>query len=125
VEKTLSLVTVGDNSRTAIRTKSSIPFRTAPTPAFGIQYQTFSLNADAHALVDGRRITVTLTLDYEFANQAHEGEGEGRAAGTVTFSVTNMIQAVLEDGQPLAVSDQMDAASDYRVTVEAKATILR
>jgi hypothetical protein len=125
VEKTLALVTVGDNSKTAIRTKSSIPFRYAPSPAAGVQYQSLSLNADARAFVEGRRITVMLTLDYEFATQAHEGEVEGRAAGPVTSSVQNVIQALLEDGLPLVVSDQVDAASDYRVTVEAKATILR
>jgi hypothetical protein len=125
VEKTLALVTVGDNSKTAIRTKSSIPFRYASSPAAGIQYQSLSLNADARAFVEGRRITVMLTLDYEFATQAHEGEVEGRAAGPVTSSVQNVIQAVLQDGLPLVVSDQVDAASDYRVTVEAKATILR
>lgn len=125
VEKTLSLVTVGDNSRTAIRTKSSIPFTVGSGPGGGIHYQSLSLNADGKALVEGRRIAVMLTLDYEFATQAREGEVEGRAAGVVTSSVQNVIQAVLEDGKALVVSDQMDAATDYRVTVEAKATILR
>jgi len=125
VEKTLALVTVGDNSRTAIRTKSSIPFSVGTKPNGGVQYQSLSLNADARARVEGRRIAVMLTLDFEFVTQAREGEVEGRAAGTVTSSVQNVIQAVFEDGKPLVVSDQVDAATDYRVTVEAKATILR
>jgi hypothetical protein len=125
VEKTLALVTVGDNSRTAIRTKSSVPFNVGPKSNEGIQYQSLSLNADARVLVEGSRVAADLTLEYEFATQAHEGEVEGRAAGTVTSSVQNAIRALLEDGKPLVVSDQVDAATDYRVTVEAKATILR
>jgi hypothetical protein len=124
VEKTLALVTVGDNSRTAIRTKSNVPFSAGKSDE-GIRYQSLSLNADARVLVEGKRVAAELTLEYEFATQAHEGEVEGRAAGTVTSSVQNAIRALLEDGKPLVVSDQVDAASDYRVTVEAKATILR
>jgi hypothetical protein len=112
VEKTLALVAIGDNSRTSVRTASTVPFPTG-----------VSLKADVRATVEGRRILVALSLDYTFATQAVEGEG--RAAGTQTSSVQNEIRAVLDDGKPLVVSDQVDAGGDYRVTVEAKATILR
>jgi hypothetical protein len=121
VEKILALVVIGDDSRTAVRTASSVPFPVGGSGNF--QYRDLSLNADVRAIVGGRRIRVALSLDYNFAIQATEGEGRG--AGPTTSSVRNEIRAVLEDGKALVVSDQVDAASDYRVTVEAKATILR
>jgi hypothetical protein len=120
VEKILALVVIGDDSRTAVRTSSSVPF---PMGGTSFQYRDLSLNADVRAIVGGRHIRVALTLDYNFAIQATEGDG--RASGPTTSSVRNEIRAVLEDGKPLVVSDQVEAASDYRVTVEAKATILR
>jgi hypothetical protein len=82
--------------------------------------RTSGLNADVRATVDGKRILLALTLSYTILATA--------ASPDLLPPVVNMNndgRTVLEDGKPLIVSEQVDAATDHRLVVEAKATILR
>jgi hypothetical protein len=115
-EKPLTVVTVGDGSKTGLRSQSDVQLRAGNQSA----NRTSGLNADVRATVDGKRILLALTLSYTILATA--------ASPDLLPPVVNMNndgRTVLEDGKPLIVSEQVDAATDHRLVVEAKATILR
>jgi hypothetical protein len=115
-DRPLTVVTVGDGSRTAIRSSSDLMVKAGTSS----QNRTLGLNADVRATVDRSRILVALVLNYGFLTTA--------ASPDQLPPFVNMnsdVRIVLEDGKALVVSDQLDAASDYRLIVEAKATVLR
>jgi hypothetical protein len=78
------------------------------------------LNVDALPKVhkDGR-IRVELTIEYR--PTAAEAESEKSTTPTVNETIT----VLLEDGKPVVISQSADPATDRKVKVEAKATILK
>ncbi len=76
-----------------------------------------NLNVDGHPeiLREGR---IRLTLSLEYAPQ----EGPDRAA---PIPISESVTAILEDGKSLVVSQAADPASDRKVRLEVKATIVR
>ena len=78
------------------------------------------INADVRATVDGKRIYLALTLSYNFLAPA---PGPDQLPPTVNMNWDG--RAVLDDGKSLVMSDQVDAATNHRLVVEAKATIQR
>ncbi len=78
------------------------------------------LNVDAQPKVhkDGR-IRVDMTIEYR--PTAAEAESEK----STTPTVNETINVLLEDGKPLVISQSADPATDRKVKVEAKATILK
>ena len=116
-ERTLSVVAVGDGSKTAVRSGSDVPIPTGAGGAF--QYRNVGLTADVRVIVE-KRVQLSLTLSYNYLATTPAADKP------VTIgSMTSEIRALLEDGKPLVISDQVDAATDQRLIVEAKATILR
>lgn len=79
-----------------------------------------TLNVDAQPRVhrDGK-IRVDLTIEYR--PTAAESDTEQSSTPTINESIS----VLLEDGKPLVISQSADPATDRRVKVEAKATILR
>ena len=77
-------------------------------------------NVDAQPKVhkDGR-IRVDMTIEYR--PTAAEAESEK----STTPTVNETINVLLEDGKPLVISQSADPATDRKVKVEAKATILK
>ena len=78
------------------------------------------LNVDAEPKMhkDGR-VRVSMTLEYRPV--AAEGESEKSS----TPNLNEMINVLLEDGKPLVISQSADPATDRKVKVEVKATILK
>lgn len=68
-------------------------------------------------LLDGGRIQLQMTLDYTSADATD--------AALASNNVRVRQEVVLESGKPLVIAEPADAMTDRRVTVEAKATILR
>jgi hypothetical protein len=114
----LTVVAVGDGSKTAVRSGGEVPIPTSPGGA-SFQYRNVGLNADVRVVVE-KRVQLSLTLSYTFL-AATTAPDKPPTVGTMTSE----IRALLDDGKPLVISDQVDAATEQRLIVEAKATILR
>ncbi len=75
-----------------------------------------ALNVDASAeIVRDNRIRVLLSLEY-----TPQDTGKG-----APMAISETVATLLEDGKPLVVSQSADPASDRKVRVELKATIVR
>lgn len=83
-------------------------------------FRPVTLNIDAQPRVhrDGK-IRVDLTLEYR--PTAAESDTEQSTTPTINESIS----VLLEDGKPLMISQSADPATDRKVKVEAKATIIR
>jgi hypothetical protein len=95
-----------------------------PGPPMDLRYNftALPLNIDARSVViDDTRVKVELQVNYETAVP----DRVVRTGQPVTAKVTENLSLVLENGKPVVVSQSADAASDRRVTVEVKATILK
>ncbi len=114
VVKTVS-ATVADRSTARIRTSGSVR-----TPMGGREVV---LNVDAGPnLVNVNGVTkLRLVLVIEYRPVTAESDTEKSSTPTITEALT----AVLEDGKPLVISQSADPATDRKVKVEVKATILR
>jgi hypothetical protein len=76
-----------------------------------------TLNIDATPyIVDGSRVRLQLTLEYRAQTLDEKAP---------TSPINEMITVTLENGTPLVVSQAADPATDRRVTVEVRATILK
>jgi glucose/arabinose dehydrogenase len=74
-----------------------------------------TLNVDSRAeIVREGRIRVFVTIEYR---------PQSETAGIMP--ITETLAAILDDGKPLVVSQSADPASDRKVRLELKATILR
>ena len=86
-------------------------------------YRDVILNVDAGTTmvnVNGvQKMRVSLTIEYRPV--AMESDTEK----TTTPSINESLTVVLEDGKPLVISQSADPATDRKVKVEVKATILR
>ena len=114
VVKTVTAV-IADRSNARIRTSGSVR-----TPQ---GYRDVILNVDAGTTmvnVNGvQKMRVSLTIEYRPV--AMESDTEK----TTTPSINESLTVVLEDGKPLVISQSADPATDRKVKVEVKATILR
>lgn len=128
ITKTLNVI-AADRESGSIRSKveiprpHSIPGSAGQTPAIvSYNYVSLPLNVDVRPeLVEGGRIRARLILNYQTTSAPKAGSGEPHSTSEVTATVI----AVLENGKPLVVSQSADAATDRKVIVELKATILK
>lgn len=65
------------------------------------------------------KLKVDLTIDYRPV------AGEADSEKTTTPSINEMLTIILEDGKSMVISESADPATDRKVKVEAKATILK
>jgi hypothetical protein len=115
VTKTVSATVVADRSPVRIRTSGAVR-----TP---MGNRDVVLNVDAMpTLVNVNNVTkVRISLTIEYRPVALESDTEK----TSTPSINEQLTAVLEDGKPLLISQSADPATDRKVKIEVKATILR
>lgn len=113
ISKTVSLV-ISDGHFARIRTGGDVRTPMGIRPVI--------LNVDARPVVmPNNRDRVRVELSIEYRPIAAEAESEK----STTPSINESLTVILEDGKPLVVSQSADPATDRRVKVEAKATILR
>jgi hypothetical protein len=115
VTKTVSATVVADRSPVRIRTSGAVR-----TP---MGNRDVVLNVDAMpSLVNVNNVTkIRISLTIEYRPVALESDTEK----TSTPSINEQLTAVLEDGKPLLISQSADPATDRKVKIEVKATILR
>ena len=115
VTKTVTATVVADRSPVRIRTSGAVR-----TP---MGMRDVVLNVDAiPSLVNVISVTkVRVSLTIEYRPVALESDTEK----TTTPSINESLTAVLEDGKPLLISQSADPATDRKVKIEVKATILR
>jgi hypothetical protein len=119
VKKTLSVI-VADGHNGSVRSKVTV---VVPGPAgTAARYEDLPLNVDVKAdIMENSFIRTWLILNYETFNTTRDSNAGGAVRSIVTGNQTMM----LENGKPLIVSQSADAATDRKVTLELKATILR
>jgi hypothetical protein len=114
--KTVSMV-VADRSAGSIRTGGTL----IPTD-LGAQALTINVDASPTILRDGA-IRVQFGLEYQPRPGADPKQPT--AAPTRMSQVNERLAVIVQDGKPLVISQAADAASDRKITVELKATILK
>jgi hypothetical protein len=94
--------------------------RTAGDVKVGNNFRTVTLNVDAtpEVLRDGR---VRVACNVEYRAQL----GQGNAEENQPTTVSEMFNVILADGKQTVVSQSADPASDRKVQVELKATIVK
>jgi hypothetical protein len=94
---------------------------TMPVP-FSHNFTSLPLNVDARSVViDDTRVRLELQVNYETAVP----DRVVRPGQPVNAKVTENLTVVLDSGKPVVISQSADAASDRKVTVEVRATILK
>jgi hypothetical protein len=112
VKKTITM-NVADGESGRIRTNAEVHRKnTAPTVV--------PLSVDASPEIDGTKIRLRASLEYQLLKDAPEPE---LPAGKT--SITQMVTAVLNDGVPTILSQSADPLTDRKVTLEVKATIIK
>jgi uncharacterized protein (DUF4415 family) len=109
--KTVSL-TVADGEGGSARSTVEAPWGKTE------QFRTSNLKVDARPEIDGHKIRLRLTLEYNFI------EAADLPKPPVTH-VQESITFLLENGQPLVVAESAEPAGDRRVRLEVTATIVR
>jgi hypothetical protein len=122
VKKTLSVI-AADRHNGSVRSKVTVvvpgPPQSGPVTT-GPRYEELPLNVDVRAeVMENGLIRTHLILNYETFSASRE---TGAAVRSV---VTGNQTMMLENGKPLIVSQSADAATDRKVMLELKATILR
>ncbi len=135
VIKTVTLVQA-NGDRSSIRSSNDVavpqrvvrdgsdPSGEAATPIrdYAYNFMALPLNIDARShVMDDSRVRLELQVSYETAVP----DRVVRPGQPVTAKVTENLSMVLDSGKPVVISQSADAASDRRVTVEVKATILK
>ena len=112
VRKTITM-NVADGESGRIRTNAEV-FRknTAPTIV--------PLSVDAYPEIDGTKIRLRASLEYQLLKDAPEPE---LPAGKT--SITQSVTAILSDGVSTVLSQSADPLTDRKVTLEVKATIIK
>ena len=112
VRKTITM-NVADGESGRIRTNAEV-FRknTAPTVV--------PLSVDASPEIEGTRIRLRASLEYQLLKEAPEPE---LPAGKT--SITQSVTAILNDGVTTILSQSADPLTDRKVTLEVKATIIK
>ena len=112
VRKTITM-NVADGESGRIRTNAEV-FRkgTAPTVV--------PLSIDANPQIEGSRIRLRASLEYQLLKDAPEPDVP---AGKT--SITQGVTAILSDGVSMVLSQSADPLTDRKVTLEVKATIIK
>jgi hypothetical protein len=112
VKKTIKM-NVADGESERIRTNAEVHRKnTAPTVV--------PLSVDASPEIDGARIRLRASLEYQLLKDAPEPE---LPAGKT--SITQSVTAILNDGVSTILSQSADPLTDRKVTLEVKATIVK
>jgi len=112
VKKTITM-NVADGESGRIRTNAEVHRKnTAPT--------TVPLSVDASPEIEGARIRLRASLEYQLLKDAPEPE---LPAGKT--SITQSVTAILNDGVSTILSQSADPLTDRKVTLEVKATIVK
>ncbi len=134
-EPTRKVITmiVADRQNGFIRSKATVRMPVVATPANVVsmgmpQYRDLTINVDARPVLlkpagEAGNIRVDLGLEYQ-----PTGPAGGAAAPPPDPGMTNLnerISVIVEPGKPLTISQAADPASDRRITVELKATVLK
>ena len=127
-KKVITMV-VADRQSGSIRSKGVVRMPSEP-PAPGTTfvgmppYRDVTINVDAHPMLlrpPDSNIRVDLGLEY----QPTIGGGKGASTEPGTSNLNERISVIVEPGKPLTISQAADPASDRRISVELKATILK
>ena len=112
VRKTITM-NVADGESGRIRTNAEV-FRkgTAPTVV--------PLSIDANPQIEGTRIRLRASLEYQLLKEAPEPDVP---AGKT--SITQGVTAILSDGVSMVLSQSADPLTDRKVTLEVKATVIK
>jgi hypothetical protein len=127
IVKTLSAV-VGDREEGSIRTSVNVPvpivrLEQDVVKTLGWDLIETPLNIDLRArMQDSNRVLVWVSLNYKTTFGASD---EAKTRPTRTSEITQKFALFLENGKPVTVSQSADAATDRKVTIELKATILK
>jgi hypothetical protein len=119
VKKTLSVIAASGNGG-SVRSKVAVALPNMEGSPVKFRYEDLPLNVDVRPeIAENGRIRTRLILNYETFRIAEQGGGAG-----VRSVVTVDQWVMLENGKPTTVSQSADAATDRKVSVELKATIL-
>jgi hypothetical protein len=106
-------VTVADGESARVRNSvETQPPQAAPRQAF--------FAVDARAFVEGDRVRVDFSLDY---NAFDDSEGGNAVRSTANVRLSQGL--VLENGKALVISQSTDPVTDRKFTVEVKATVVK
>jgi hypothetical protein len=111
LSKTITM-TMMDTAYSRIRTGGDVR-----TP-LGFRPVTLNIDATPKLHKDGK---IRLDLTIEYRPTAAESDTEQ----STTPTINEMIGVLLEDGKPLVISQSADPATDRKVKIEAKATIIK
>ena len=112
VKKTITM-NVADGESGRIRTNAEV-FRKNTPPTV------VPLSVDASPEIEGARIRLRASLEYQLLKDAPEPE---LPAGKT--SITQSVTAILNDGVSTVLSQSADPLTDRKVTLEVKATIIK
>jgi len=112
VKKTITM-NVADGESGRIRTNAEV-FRKNTPPTV------VPLSVDASPEIEGARIRLRASLEYQLLKDAPEPE---LPAGKT--SITQSVTAILNDGVSTILSQSADPLTDRKVTLEVKATIIK
>ena len=111
LSKTITM-TMMDTAYSRIRTGGDVR-----TP-LGFRPVTLNIDATPRLHKDGK-IRLDLTIEYRPTGAESDTEQ------STTPTINEMIGVLLEDGKPLVISQSADPATDRKVKIEAKATIIK
>jgi hypothetical protein len=112
MKKTITM-NVADGESGRIRTNAEVHRKNAPVT-------TVPLSVDASPEIDGSRIRLRASLEYQLLKDAPEPDVP---AGKT--SITQSVTAILNDGVTTILSQSADPLTDRKVTLEVKATIIK
>jgi hypothetical protein len=112
VKKTITM-NVADGESGRIRTNAEV-FRKGSAPTV------VPLSIDANPQIEGSRIRLRASLEYQLLKDAPEPDVP---AGKT--SITQGVTAILSDGVSMVLSQSADPLTDRKVTLEVKATIIK
>jgi hypothetical protein len=112
MKKTITM-NVADGESGRIRTNAEVYRKNAPVT-------TVPLSVDASPEIDGSRIRLRASLEYQLLKDAPEPDVP---AGKT--SITQSVTAILNDGVTTILSQSADPLTDRKVTLEVKATIIK
>jgi hypothetical protein len=124
VTKSVTAV-VGNQQNASIRTEVKVPVFSpegAKNPGSFV-FEDLPLDIDLYPeMLDLERVRVGVSLKYKTATKPG---AEPDAQTPWTAAITQRFSVFLTSGKPLVISQSADAATDRKVTIEVKATILK